>query len=210
MTKWQNEPCSEHHSSTATSYRGEKPNPEHLALLCPSVEKGTHKQTSQETYISKLFSLGHRNEELGRVAVITSSTHSNPKCIVLILNRKISRSALFPYRTLMIFFFFCMFSLYNLMKILPICCFQCISLLHIWHTCNSRKHSMCEGSACTSSRQQKIVLLSKKICYWVWWEWTGFMPDRNSALKWWRCIYFRRWFTVHFALPIMVGDRWIT
>lgn len=106
MTKWQNEPCSEHHSSTATSYRGEKPNPEHLALLCPSVEKGTHKQTSQETYISKLFSLGHRNEELGRVAVITSSTHSNPKCIVLILNRKISRSALFPYRTLMIFFFF--------------------------------------------------------------------------------------------------------
>lgn len=67
--------------STATSYRGKKPNSEHLALLPPSLEKATHKQTSQVTHISKLLRLVHSNEELGRVAVITSSTHSNPKCI---------------------------------------------------------------------------------------------------------------------------------
>lgn len=171
-------------------------------------EKAIHKQTSQVTYISKLFRLGHRNEELGRMAVITSSTHWNPKCIFLILNRKISRSASFAYRTLMIVHCFSIFTLCNLIKILPICYFQCISLLHIWHTCIWRKHSTWKGSACTTSRQQKTVLLSKKI--WVWWEWTSFMPERNFALKLSRCIYFRRWFTMHFALPIPVDDRCIT
>lgn len=82
-----------------------KPNPEHLALLSPPLEKATHQQTSQVTYISKLFRLGHRKEELGRVAVITPQPTQILNVFFLILNRKITRSALFAYRISMIFFF---------------------------------------------------------------------------------------------------------